>query len=437
MKYLISAVSFLIIFFVFQINLFHTAPTEWFQDFEKGSEGLVIAAMIHSRYKGSTSQECIAMTGGGAMLKRESWACDTPVKIGMGGYGYAIGNWPANVYTAFSNNQIINHPTYTYYTSALGLQGHLFTLLYKMFGITKIYFYQSINSFLLALIFCIFIFIVYIEFGISAAFILFIVTITSPWLIVAARNLYWIPWTWFLPLLTVMITMCKPNLRKFGFLIYAVAVAIKLLCGYEYASSVLLASLIPILYIALRDRWSAVKIFKELATYSSFALVGIIIAFTLHAYARADSIKMGFISILGDANRRTAGVPGVSETMESINASRFTILRKYLNETAGMPISSISPFSFKVSIFLIFLIASYLYMRSNKKGKSLSIVFFLSILPPLSWFFLAKQHAYLHTHLVYVLWSLPTLFVGAVCSGYFIQDIVVRMARKKSRIYDV
>lgn len=430
-KFLTLALLFSLFLSVFQFNFLYLSPSLWFQDFEKGSEGLVVAAMVHSRNDASANEGCVAMTGGGAMLKREYWSCNGPIKIGMGGFGYAVADWPTNVYTAFSKGEQINNPKYTYYSSAVGLQGHLFATLYKLTGINEVFYYQLVNSFLLALIFSVFVFIVHQEIGIMPAFTFTLMTITSPWLVVAARNLYWAPWTWFLPALTVMLTVRNQKFKIVGLVMYGAAVLIKLLCGYEYASAVLLTSFIPILYIFLRDSWRPIKFLIELIAYSISALVGIIAAFTLHSYARADSIKTGFTLIVNDAHRRMEGVSGVSETLESINASRYTILRKYLNAPDGMPLSTLFPFSFKIFLCLLFLISVYLYRKSDKKGKSLAVVFFFSLLPPISWFFLAKQHSFLHTHLVYVLWSLPTFGISSLCLGYFLADFAEHFKKWK------
>ena len=382
---------------VFLFNLVGSAPKAWFATFDRGSEALVICSMIHARSEG-------------------------PVGLGLGAYGYGADDWPEGRYQAFSKGEGVTNQIYDTYKSQFGLQGHLYDAIYRLTGVRKLKFYHLISSTLLAIVFYLLILAVRAELGVGAALGLLLSAICSPWLVGAAKDLYWSPWTWFLPILTAMIVLGKNKAGDPRWLFaYFLSLLVRFLCGYEYVSTILIAAFIPFVYVSVRDRRPLSRFIIEGIRWSVLSISALITAFLIHAIAYSGNLAQGLALIVKDAKKRTSGLPGVSETMESINASRWHILHRYFFEWR-----QVGPFSFHVSFttgILVFSTCSlYLCQQPERRGKALGYSFFFSWLAPLSWLILAKQHSFMHPHLIFVLWSVPTLLLGGISFFYVIES---------------
>ncbi|MDP1363231.1 hypothetical protein, partial [Klebsiella variicola] len=82
------------------------------------------------------------------------------------------------------------------------------------------------------------------HYGRAEAIVFAVGVITSTWLIVVSRNLYWVSWTWFLPMLVNgLLLLNRPISPKRWKLVYvaaAVTLLVKSLCGYEYLTSIVI-----------------------------------------------------------------------------------------------------------------------------------------------------------------------------------------------------
>ena len=75
------------------------------------------------------------------------------------------------------------------------------------------------------------------------AFIFYITFLLSPWIVNFARNLYWVEFTWFLPMLIGLYCSYRihsKNCRIFCYVAGFLTIAAKCLCGYEYISTIML-----------------------------------------------------------------------------------------------------------------------------------------------------------------------------------------------------
>ncbi len=237
----------------------------------------------------------------------------------------------------------------------------------------------------------------------------------SPWIVNFARNLYWVEFTWFIPMLVGLFCAWKINNRKCrtaSYIAAFIAVFGKCLCGYEYISVVmmgLIAFLLVdfILSISKKDKVQVKLLFRTIVIVGITALLGFMAAICVHAPLKGNgSIIVGIKNIFEqDVLRRTVGgdLNGFSETMlASLNASIWETYCKYFHfgteVITGMagnlfPLLCVVP----LSIFAY----EYKAKRLNVELVSMYIVFFLT---SISWFCLAKGHSYIHTHMNYVLW---------------------------------
>ncbi len=76
-------------------------------------------------------------------------------------------------------------------------------------------------------------------------------------------------------------------------------------------------------------------------------------------------------------------------------------------------------------LILVSFVASWLLLRQRtwadscidgRRSKALVVSTWFSILAPLSWFLIFKQHSAIHTHLNFIVWQMPfTIFGFALC----------------------
>jgi hypothetical protein len=70
--------------------------------------------------------------------------------------------------------------------------------------------------------------------------------------VIFAKSLFWVPWTWFLPLLVALLFGHKlfSSVNKVVIVgaAFFVTFSIKFLCGYDYMTTVVLSSIAPVIY---------------------------------------------------------------------------------------------------------------------------------------------------------------------------------------------
>ena len=228
------------------------------------------------------------------------------------------------------------------------------------------------------------------------------VSLMSTWMAAFGANLYWVEFTWYLPMLFGLMAMNRPEKRGWFYLLILLSVALKCGCGYEYVSNVMLG---PVFFplaawlCAVKEKNErAGRCFRILFGTAAASLGGFALTILLHAYLRVGDIYGGLIDILYcDVLRRTVGDP-VLASGETVSVSAASVLLRYwLFSVTGLLASG---------CFL----ADLVLMLRGGKGKKLfrdTILLILGVLATSSWFVLAKSHSYIHTHLNGVLFYLP------------------------------
>ncbi|MFZ2727732.1 MAG: hypothetical protein WAX77_15885, partial [Methylococcaceae bacterium] len=172
-KILLPLLIALLAFLSYQYNIFRVTSDVLFLTHQLNSEQLVLDGILHS-------------------LNNHE-----PLKL-----GYYVRPTVNN-----SQQSLLSHALYQAknaqgvfqdYKSQFGLQLRLFN-----FVATKIYwdvdFLQAISSLLMSIVVALFFIIIRREFSLIQAIIFCGVLIFSPWVVIFARNLYWLQATWFLP----------------------------------------------------------------------------------------------------------------------------------------------------------------------------------------------------------------------------------------------
>lgn len=306
----------------------------------------------------------------------------------------------------------------------------------------------------------------------------------SPWLVAFSKSIYWMAWTWFLPLL-VTTTMGRHMLRTGGWLALALAILYacffwKLLSGYEFASSIVIAACAPLVFFTLKDRTGVRRGLFVIVLVGATSLLAFASAITLHALKTGNTLSEGLQIVHATAAKRVAlgsveasaregclATPAENfdtcyqNIVRSLSAPRSVVLASYLtfrgsvpwltgpdviddpalepmrralrrldiraamSEMAQLPASAWMaaarlPLTTPL-IMSILAICSLLLWRNRPGSAPYAALIGVSACAPLSWFIVASGHAYGHLQLNFVLWMLPFLpFVA----GYIVATLL-------------
>lgn len=327
------------------------------------------------------------------------------------------------------------------YTSQFGLQGKFFHMIARLLGGQKsipiLFLLAALTT---ALTLVTLSFLLQIKFGFLYAGISYVVFFVSPWVVNFARSLYWVEFTWFIPMIIGLFCSIRPKHRRRRIACYVAAcisIMVKSLCGYEYLSSVMLGLIaFPLVEFLIafidRDVKKAKEYFRINFFFGVSALMGFFFAVCLHAVLRGEgNLAAGIVSIIqNDVLRRTNG-GSLNDfdvvLWDSLNASYWETLCKYFHfstEIIAGVTGELFPALCCIPILLFFLDS-----RIGKLDKRLPILYGVFFCVSVSWFVLAKAHSYIHTHLSYVLWYFG--FVQ-VCL-YTIARWIVRFIKNKEK----
>ena len=333
----------------------------------------------------------------------------------------------------------IDHAVLSPYRSQYGLQGKVFKYIARFLkNYNVVEYLHLLCSFATAFVLMVLVFLIRKKYDHLLAGCFFVTFLLSPWIVNFARNLYWVEFTWFLPMAAGLFCAWKIEIKKARILSYAavfVFVMIKSLCGYEYITTVMMGAIAFMLVdfsmaVVSQDKKRSILLFQTIFILGIAALTGFFAAICVHADLKGggnilEGIKLIFSQ---DVLRRTYGADlnnftgtyGAELYYYSLTASVWEVLSKYfhfdteiITGIAGnlFPLLCIMP--------LLVFVCDYKVGRVNVKQISMYIVFFLTAA---SWYVLAKAHSYIHTRMNYVLW-----YVGFVpiCFYVILNKVVV------------
>lgn len=324
------------------------------------------------------------------------------------------------------------------YKSQYGLQGKIFRRMVKSLTLEQaVPFLRLCCSLITASIFILICFLLKKKYNLLVSVCFFITFWLSPWIINFAQNLYWVEFTWFVPMAVGLACSLKVDNRIWRILSYVlstVSICIKCLCGYEYISTImvgLIIFLIADLVVALsqKDKKRFIFLLRTIFIMGLMALLGFIIAIIMHAGIKGDgNILLGIKHIIQeDVMRRTSGADLNQFDpvyWPSFNASIWQVCMMYFNFQTEI-ITGINGNLFPLlSILPIFVFVSDFH--SNKKNIGVVTLYAISFFGSISWLVLAKSHSYIHTHINFIIWYFGFI---QICI-YILLDKVIRIFRK-------
>lgn len=296
------------------------------------------------------------------------------------------------------------------------------------------------------------------EFGLWPALLTHSVLILNPWLTVFARNLFWVPFVWFLPLVAMLVLGAIDEKRTvsiswFATLAFLASLA-KFCTGYEFASCVLITLTIPLVYFAIKNRWGKVLFLKR---FASVAIAGI------GGFASAMAINILLISDVYDITMPEATRKLLFRAFEwSGNPYDFSVFFSYFVGDTYPPrrqfggYSSMLDIGFltteRISVGIIFFVVIFFITtisfwsqrlfykqqmmlpdQEDRKLLALNVAGVLSFMSSISWFLLYTGHSAFHHHVNYILWCLSFLIFGNLYTISYLSEIIrIRLRNPKS-----
>lgn len=302
------------------------------------------------------------------------------------------------------------------YESQYGLQGKIFKHLARhMDDGQSIDNLHLLCAMLTATVFVLIVYLVAVRYNTILAGCFFVTFWLSPWIVNFARNLYWVEFTWFIPMAVGLFCAWRVDDKKCRIVSYCltfIAVLVKCMCGYEYISVIMMGVIAFLLVdfiqaFVKKDKEKGKLLFRTIVIIGCTALAGFVAAIGIHASLRGQGSILEGIKIIfeQDVLRRTNGAD-LNEFppryWDSFNSSVWEVYCKYFHFSTEI-ITGIAG-----NLFPVLCVAPLFIFGCEYKNKRLNVellgmygVFFLT---SISWFCLAKAHSYVHTHMNYVLW---------------------------------
>ncbi len=175
------------------------------------------------------------------------------------------------------------------YTSQVGLQGHIFSILFNIIHI-PLWALRILCTTILAIILVIICCLLAKKYNKTLGAVFYFTFLLSPWVVAFARNLYWLEFLWFLPILLGLILSIKQDKKDILFPSMFAAVYIKCLCGYEYVTTIIIAaiSFIFIDFILEKDSQKKKQLLKTTIKAATLCILAVITAIITHAVLKGN-----------------------------------------------------------------------------------------------------------------------------------------------------
>lgn len=424
--------SVALLFASFQWNQFSAANEKLFGSYQHDSESLVVGRLIDSADNGVFSQA--GMLGRNTVEETKTFT--------------QIINMQQDIYLSDTHGQLKMWP----YLSQIGLQGMFFSLVDRGLVLTgvespgdRLSAMHMLCVFLLASALSVLLVFIFVEFGLFSACLVLVLLVFSQTLVVMAKNLYWVPFTLYLPMLMAIWALRRDAQGRAmaGWIVFCsimLLVFVRSATGYEFISAVILACYSPVIYFSIKNHWKLVRFFMFSFLIGGGAVSGFVLANIVHVYQIVILKNQTFIQALygriSHAKTRMytdQGTFGAGSWEDATTAPLMGVLNKYwkshlidLSHFSNIIVQlNLVAIILLVMTLLVFFLRRYSYNINSQwdKLRALMALMWFSFLAPLSWYVLAKVHSYIHIHINDVLWHLPFTVFGLAFVGFVVSLI--------------
>jgi hypothetical protein len=421
------AFAFLLMVAVFYSNLFGILNPS-FKNFQENDEGIVLSRLILTKH------------------------CGFFENSSLGGY---FGEWDDPNFDhkeMYLKDLPFKKEQYNVYESQIGGQSMVYSALdfilpYDNF--TKFNIFHFLTASFTALAFLFFLIWVKRHFGIITSIVTLFLIVLSFWIIIFSSKLWWNLWSFYLPFVFMLFYLDKKKSDEIShkklFLYSSLLVFIKcFITGYDYISPALIMFTTPVLFYCILHQWEikkAIRLFLKMSfgAISGFLVsIGILI-FQISKLTKKEDNMSGLEYIRATLLERSYDDPNKHEGIlyyKSMKSSIWEVIQLYLNgpaykyktrEGAEYEVSFLAFILFFVCItffYLYFKNKKSFFIEKSNTFNALIIMFWASIIAPLSWFVLFKGHSYIHTHINFIAWYMPFALLGYVLVGYLFSEII-------------
>ncbi len=401
------------------VELSHYVPDngEWINGYSKNKSAIILESVPHisdfvalGNYIEFENQEIFQITE----IQDDGLNCiiylSSDVPLSSGKYGSL-----ENIKFYDTNHNVIKGSVKAY-KSQFGLQGKIFRRIARYIDEDIVFeLLHLICACATAITFVLIVLLISVKYNNLLASVFYITFWLSPWIINFARNLYWVEFTWFIPMLIGLycaINMGSKKKRILSYVLAYVFILVKCLCGYEYISTIMLGSIQFLLvdlivYLTTHKEKQAKQVLGAIFFIGIFSLTGFATAICIHATLRGEGdIAVGIKNIFEqDVLRRTMGgsINDFAEKYyDSFNASVWETLCTYFHFNTEI-ITGL-----RGNLFPLLCIVPIVIFICEYKNKSditeWIVMYAMFFITSTSWIVLAKAHSYVHTHMNYVLW---------------------------------
>lgn len=367
-----------------------------------------------------------------------------------------------DVYTQFKQQLVEGQGSYTIYHSHAGLQDNIVFPIWqgldwlkgkilekarpgsrwhKRLQTLDYYYYKMVSQSIVALVnacaLSLFLLWVARQFSTPHAWItLGLMLITLPVLTFYGRSMWWMMWSWFLPMLITLWGLYRNKGGPPGIglstmlgLLAGAAICTKIMMGYEFISTIMVATMIPIIFYALLNQWSLKDWLKTSAIIGALCVGGALAGIALHIktlYAISETPIDLMLSTF-DARAYGGGDPNRfgGEITKSVVSSPFALILDYLISPKELAIPQI-----------LFLAPFLLWLRKQRwptmapKQRALTASIATGLVGGITMLVILKGHAFIHGYDI-VIWAIPmNLFLLLFYTDYVLTPTTGKRTKK-------
>lgn len=232
------------------------------------------------------------------------------------------------------------------------------------------------------------------------------------------RSLWWMMWSWFVPMLSVLWLLGgarrAPGAGRIALaaLLSGAGVCLKTLMGFEYVSTVMAAALVPVVFYMLEEGWTMRRGITAGFVIGMACLAGFAAAFALYWHALQDFGLDPAEIIRERFEMRAYGGESLGDTgeiLKSTQSSFWGVLGSYLISPKKMAVP-------QILLMAPFLCRMWRYYRgglrqadtpeTRRLHDAFAAAIALSFLGAVSMLVILKGHSYIHGFDI-VVWCLP------------------------------
>ena len=411
-----------------------------FLTFDRWSESTVLGRLAKSRRDG-------LLSSGGFVGRFYGNSPDLPAGVDARRFEHA---YQYKIYLDESMDS--NSDNFYPYKSHFGGQALVLSVLDRVIGgdnSFKLAFYYHFMSAMSAIMISLIIFWFAKESGLFTGWLLIISYCLFCYPTLFAKSLWWALWAFYIPFVFFLYMLRREELvlKQFSnanlFAIGFFAMMIKMFFnGFEFICTVGFMTLVPLVYYALKNRWNY-RLFLIRAVSSIFGISVAVLTSCLLLCMQFTLVDEKFgdgVAHLHDCFLRRTGigntVTATEVELEQRGQTNLSSILKYyvsapvvvdLNSLGIKPTISTGPLLIlfnSVAVLLFFVEVVCKRNTTCHSIKALIVSQWFSIIPPLSWFLLFKQHSFIHKPQDPIVWYMPYMFFGIALCGVSLRRII-------------